>query len=172
MDSDTEKVESYGDPISSIVTQQENLLDEWYLKAEKYWSEIPATVDGVLGGFGFISQIDIHESKKFLQQILKMKNAPKTEHALDCGAGIGRITKCLLSHVFEKVDLVEQNPQFLEAFKNNIEPEISLKIENIFCCGLQNFTPKEEFYDVIWIQWVLGHLTDTHFVKFLTDCRS
>ena len=35
--------------------------------------------------------------------------------SLDCGAGIGRVAKCLLLPLFEKVDLVEQNREFLEA---------------------------------------------------------
>jgi hypothetical protein len=37
--------------------------------------------------------------------------------------------------------------------------------------GLQNFTPSQEAYDVIWIQWVLGHLTDDDLVGFLKRCQ-
>ena len=38
----------------------------------------------------------------------------------DCGAGIGRVSKRLLLPLFESVDLVEQNPQFLERAKTYI----------------------------------------------------
>ena len=36
---------------------------------------------------------------------------------LDCGAGIGRVTKNLLLPLFDTVDMVEQNPDFLEKAK-------------------------------------------------------
>ena len=35
----------------------------------------------------------------------------------DCGAGIGRVTKNLLLPLFDTVDMVEQNPDFLEKAK-------------------------------------------------------
>uniref|UniRef100_A0A8D2MDA0 N-terminal Xaa-Pro-Lys N-methyltransferase 1 n=1 Tax=Zonotrichia albicollis TaxID=44394 RepID=A0A8D2MDA0_ZONAL len=31
---------------------------EFYSKAEKYWKDVPATVDGMLGGYGHISSED------------------------------------------------------------------------------------------------------------------
>lgn len=34
---------------------------------------------------------------------------------IDCGAGIGRVSKQLLLPIFTKVDLVEQNKIFLDA---------------------------------------------------------
>ena len=37
---------------------------------------------------------------------------------LDCGAGIGRVTKNLLLPLFDTVDMVEQNPDFLEKAKD------------------------------------------------------
>lgn len=42
----------------------------FYTKAEDYWKHIPPTVDGMLGGYGSISNIDITGSKKFLQKFL------------------------------------------------------------------------------------------------------
>lgn len=38
--------------------------------------------------------------------------------------------------------------------------------------GLQDFSPKEKYYDVIWVQWVTGHLTDDDFVSFLIRCKN
>ena len=37
--------------------------------------------------------------------------------ALDCGAGIGRVSKRVLLPLFSEVDLVEQNQSFLEKAK-------------------------------------------------------
>lgn len=55
---------------------------EFYSKAEKYWKDVPATVDGMLGGYGHISSIDINSSRKFLQRFLRVGNtgpgAPKS----------------------------------------------------------------------------------------------
>ena len=63
------------------------------------------TVDGMLGGFAKISPTDIEGSSKLLKQILKSEGGPGAEIALDCGAGIGRITKHLLTKHFQTVDL-------------------------------------------------------------------
>ena len=48
----------------------------------------------------------------------------------------------------------------------NLHHELHVKFP-----GLQNFTPSQEAYDVIWIQWVLGHLTDDDLVAFLKRCQ-
>lgn len=38
--------------------------------------------------------------------------------------------------------------------------------------GLHKFMPTEnQKYDVIWIQWVLGYITDSDLVEFLKKCR-
>lgn len=46
----------------------------FYVKAEQYWKDIPPTVDGMLGGYGSISSIDINGSKKFLQKFLGVRD--------------------------------------------------------------------------------------------------
>ena len=38
----------------------------FYDKAITYWSAIPATVDGVLGGYGKVSPVDVRDSEAFL----------------------------------------------------------------------------------------------------------
>jgi len=69
------------------------------------------------------------------------------------------------------VDLVEQNKIFLEKAVEYLgkeeRPEDKSKF---FCCGLQNFLPEHQNYDVIWCQWVLGQLTDTHLIDFFKRC--
>ncbi|KAG2469727.1 N-terminal Xaa-Pro-Lys N-methyltransferase 1 [Polypterus senegalus] len=143
----------------------------FYSKAEMYWKEIPPTVDGMLGGYGDISNVDITGSKKFLQKFLG-EGAGKTgtSCALDCGAGIGRITKRLLLPLFQMVDMVDVTKEFLAKAKSYLGKE-GERVGNYFCCGLQDFHPQQGRYDVIWIQWVIGHLTDEHFVQFLRRCK-
>ncbi|KAL6463578.1 hypothetical protein MHYP_G00279690 [Metynnis hypsauchen] len=143
----------------------------FYSKAEHYWKEVPPTVDGMLGGYGSISSIDINGSKKFLQKFLgEGKGKTRPGCALDCGAGIGRITKHLLLPLFRTVDLVDVTHEFLDKARSYLGEE-GKRVENYFCCGLQDFQPQPERYDVIWIQWVIGHLTDDHLVEFLRRCR-
>lgn len=47
----------------------------FYSNAEDYWKEVPPTVDGMLGGYGSISSIDINGSKAFLQKFLGVRNS-------------------------------------------------------------------------------------------------
>lgn len=148
---------------------QEVENDKFYTDAVKYWDKIPATVDGMLGGFGFTSQTDIQGSKAFLNGLFKLTNPPQNTHCLDCGAGIGRVTKNLLVNYFKKVDLVEQNPKFLDVAKKDLEAH-SEKIGEFYPLGLQVFCPTLNFYDVIWTQWVLSHLSDEDLIKFLKNC--
>ncbi|XP_037716276.1 alpha N-terminal protein methyltransferase 1 [Drosophila subpulchrella] len=136
---------------------------EFYDKAQKYWSEVPATVNGMLGGLGYISAIDIQGSNVFLREI----RVPGNRLALDCGAGIGRVTRNLLIPRFNCVDLVEQDPSFAEKAReycttDDLGPG---KVGQIYNVGLQRFAPSQQ-YDLIWSQWVLGHLTDRDLVAF------
>lgn len=44
----------------------------FYEDAAQYWSQVPATVDGMLGGYGFISKVDIQGSNQFLKQLFRV----------------------------------------------------------------------------------------------------
>lgn len=156
-------------PDSSVQKSMENKgKGAFYEDAVQYWSQVPATVDGMLGGYGFISKVDIQGSNMFLKQLFKLEIPPGNGRALDCGAGIGRITKNLLLNHFQKVDLVEQNPVFVEQARASLESHENMG--TFFCAGLQDFTPEPSKYDVIWCQWVLGHLTDSDLIAFLHGC--
>uniref|UniRef100_H2SZY6 protein N-terminal methyltransferase n=1 Tax=Takifugu rubripes TaxID=31033 RepID=H2SZY6_TAKRU len=143
----------------------------FYSNAEGYWKDIPPTVDGMLGGYGSISSIDISGSKAFLLKLIgEGEGKTGTSCALDCGAGIGRISKRLLLPLFNTVDLVDVTQEFLDKAKTYLGNE-GKRVGNFFCTGLQEFVPENGRYDVIWIQWVIGHLTDNHLVDFLERCR-
>lgn len=144
-----------------------NVID--YEKSLEYWADIPATLDGVLGGFGHISDEDINGSTLFLKSILSKDDAPARNIALDCGAGIGRITKHLLTHFFECVDLIEPDPKFTKSILDYVG-ESKSKIGKIYQVSLQHFEPEKK-YDVIWNQWVLSYLKDVDLVSYLTCCR-
>jgi len=143
---------------------------KWYTNAIGYWNGIPATLDGMMGGLTNISNTDLLTSKEFLQFFLGGNyrgRRPTNGLALDCGSGIGRVTKNLLLPLFNEVDMVEQNSTFLEEAKTFVNSE---RVKNFYNSGLQDFQFTRK-YDVIWIQWVVGHLHDEDLVKFLERCK-
>lgn len=151
---------------------------KWYKKAEQWWVDnCPPTVNGVLGGFAELDLPDVKDSTMLLnhaRENLKGKgNEPmRWERCLDGGAGIGRVTKNLLSNFFEKVDLVEGNQRLLDTVPEFLgsEPGKRERLGELFCSTLQDFCPAEGQYDCIWIQWVVIYLTDADFVKLLRRC--
>ncbi|EDW01872.1 alpha N-terminal protein methyltransferase 1 [Drosophila grimshawi] len=149
-------------------TGNAKVLPEFYNKAQKYWSEVPATVNGMLGGLGYINAIDIQGSKIFLREL----KVPGKKLALDCGAGIGRVSRNLLMPLFETVDLVEQDAVFAEKARELCTSEAfrSNSLGEVYNLGLQEFSPTHK-YDLIWSQWVLGHLTDPDLVLFFRRMR-
>lgn len=144
----------------------------FYQNAQHYWSQIPPTIDGMLGGLSVIDTTDVGGSIQFLIDLLKMRPPIDRKHALDCGAGIGRVTKNVLIRFFQTVDLVEQDTNFVQKANENLSDNGKLikNIGTIFNVGLQNFTPTANTYNVIWCQWVLGHLTDDDLIAFLKRC--
>ncbi|ORY26446.1 DUF858-domain-containing protein [Rhizoclosmatium globosum] len=134
-----------------------------YKKAADYWDKIDPSIEGMLGGFGTLTELDCATSIRFITEFCTQTNsALALDYACDCGAGIGRVSKNFLLNVFKKVDLVEQNPKFLEQAKvDYMKEEVAAgKVGDFFPLGLQDFNPEVGRYDMIWSQWVLGHLTD------------
>ncbi|CAM1314286.1 NTMT1 (predicted) [Pycnogonum litorale] len=145
----------------------------FYSDAKKYWDSTPATDDGMLGGFKNISKIESQESVRFIKPYLQGPKAHAGKHrVLDCGSGIGRVTKCTLSKLFDRIDMVEQSEKFLDAARAYLGPIISAKVDSLHYCGMQDFTPLPNHYNVIWCQWVLGHLTNVDFVDFFKRCKT
>ena len=143
----------------------------WYGKGVAYWQDVPASVDGVLGGFGKVTDVDIKESNEFLTELRdkKLLTVEPSSRAADCGAGIGRISEGMLCRLFTSVDLVEPVGHFLdkarELLAGHNEGGSYLQV------GLEDWEPAVGSYDVIWIQWVVGHLTDDDFVAFFKRCQ-
>ncbi|RLN59373.1 hypothetical protein BBJ28_00005339 [Nothophytophthora sp. Chile5] len=149
----------------------------WYASAHEYWDDeanCPLSDDGVLGGFAHVSGVDIRESKRFLTHI-RDSLRPEWEcgAAADCGAGIGRVSKQLLLPMFQHVDLVEQSPRLLRGVSLYLgaDEQLRSRVRRLYCMGLQDFEPTAASYDLIWLQWVLVHLTDVDCVRFLRRCK-
>lgn len=154
-------------------------------KSRLYWSQVDATVNGMLGGFSRVSPSDISESRKFLSHFFSARKSattplppnrtdplPCAKLALDCGAGIGRITKLLLLHFADEVHLLEQCESFLNQSLEYIGLERKDRVKQI-CASLQSFEPESHIvYDIIWLQWVTGYLTDDELIAFLVKVTS
>lgn len=104
----------------------------------EYWEGVEASVDGVLGGFGHVSRVESLGSRSFLLSMLPHlsfcasassnisseqwkkdritqrggKGKARTR-ALDCGAGVGRVTQHSLLPIFDEVHMVEPVAKFL-----------------------------------------------------------
>jgi hypothetical protein len=89
--------------------------------------------------------------------------------ALDCGAGIGRVTKNVLLIAFDTVDMAELSERSLAAAPEYIGRDYS-RVERTYRVRLQDFTPDAgRVYDVVWLQWVVGHLLDDDLVQIFAN---
>ena len=59
---------------------QDGQHNTWYKKAVSYWDQQEASYDGVLGGFGFVSDIDIRDSQQLLLKVLPPARRPVARH--------------------------------------------------------------------------------------------
>ncbi|KAF0696404.1 Aste57867_12822 [Aphanomyces stellatus] len=146
----------------------------WYTSGADYWEaeeNCPPTDMGVLGGYGHISPIDVEGSAAFLDRLQKSRPTMQQNLAIDCGCGVGRVVKNLLLPRYTAVDCLEQSQRLLAAAPSYIGAE-KARVRNLYCMGMQDFEPVARSYDLIWCQWVLGHLTDVDFVAFLKRCQA
>jgi len=91
--------------------------------------------------------------------------------AVDCGSGIGRVTKSVLLRIFDQVDMVDVNSAFLDEARRYLGTQSS-RVDRYIVSSLHEFVPECGRYDAIWCQWVLGHLTDADLVDFFRRCRA
>lgn len=90
---------------------------------------------------------------------------------MDCGAGIGRVTKAVLLRIFQQVDMVDVNATFLDEARQYIGTESS-RVGRYICSSLHEFVPEPRRYDAVWCQWVLGQLRDEDLVDFFRRCKA
>lgn len=165
------------------------LTDErdWYYVLDKYWKNKKANIDDMLGGMKKeIHKIDIQTSNQIVKTYWprnntnnkKKKKKKKADkqivkneeyYALDCGAGIGRVTEFVLGLRFDKVDLIEINPDFCKACKERIGHKEYFG--DVMAKSLHEFIPKHNYYHCIWCQWTLEHLSDDDLITFLKNCK-
>ncbi|XP_007523884.1 N-terminal Xaa-Pro-Lys N-methyltransferase 2 [Erinaceus europaeus] len=160
-------------PLVKLYALTSQVIDgemQFYARAKLFYQEVPATEEGMMGNFIELSNPDIQASREFLRKFVGGPGKAGTECALDCGSGIGRVSKHVLLPIFNSVELVDMMESFLLEAQNYLRVKGD-KVESYHCYGLQEFTPPLGRYDVVWIQWVSGHLTDKDLIAFLSRCR-
>lgn len=142
----------------------------------KYWNDMPATAGGMLamlGSYPWYTRIDLRGSKAFLAKARRLVPGCSTEskikQAVDCGAGVGRVTEGFLSHVCEKVDAVEPVGKFTDVIHGSQLKKDGI-VGDIYTMGIEDWNPEKK-YDLIWTQWCVGHLTDAQLVDYIVRCR-
>ena len=84
----------------------------WYALGAAYWFRVAADDDGMLGGLAAeTNAVDTAASMALLRALAA--RGMGGARALDCGAGAGRVTREVLRHAFDVVDLVEQDERLL-----------------------------------------------------------
>lgn len=146
-------------------------VSNWYTQAYDYWeseTNCPATDDGVLGGYGVLTPLDVKDSIKFINKCREIRPLLLLKTVADLGAGCGRVSKNLLLPLFEEVHLFEQSQRLVDEAPAYIGKPDS---DRVVCTAqvLQDFKPEPDTYDVIWIQWVIGHLHDLDFITFFRN---
>jgi len=146
-----------------------------HLAGLRYWAALPATVDTVLGGYARVSPSDVRESAVFLESVFPAVTKPGASLTVaDCGAGVGRVTEHLLLRYFTAVDLVEPVKSYMLAAEEKLTPLAASaeppRVLRYVVEPLQEWTPEKGRYDVIWIQWCVGHCTDDDLISLLHRC--
>uniref|UniRef100_A0A674IQ57 Methyltransferase like 11B n=1 Tax=Terrapene triunguis TaxID=2587831 RepID=A0A674IQ57_9SAUR len=119
---------------------------QFYARAKHFYREVPATEEGMMGDYIELSSTDIESSREFLRKFIGGPGKAGTECALDCGSGIGRVTKHVLLPVFKSVELVDMMENFLAEAQNYLQ-------------GRKD-------------RWVSGYLTDKDLLEFLIRCQN
>ena len=139
------------------------------LESVKYWDTVPATINGVLGGFSYAHNADIQESKALLSNFIENHSQGTAMRVVDCGSGIGRIGQFLLQNIFSTIDLVEPCAHLMEEAKQRIRSD---KLGTCYIASLQSVELGSEMYDCITVQWVCMYLSDDEFIAFFKKCAN
>ncbi|KAM6962824.1 N-terminal Xaa-Pro-Lys N-methyltransferase 2 [Aplochiton taeniatus] len=143
---------------------------QFYYRAQQFYEDVPASEEGMLGDFAHICSVDLEGSRQFLRRFVGPGKAG-TKCALDCGSGIGRVSKGVLLPVFETLEMADMMEHFLLHAHEEYLGTDADRIETYYCYSLQDLTPPRKKYDVIWMQWVACHMTDKDLVQFLSRCK-
>ena len=157
----------------------------WYEGGSKYWEQ--QTVgdnNGVLGGFADVHVQDTRDSLKFARKLpLRPRGEADADggggggggdrptRALDVAAGIGRVSGATLLTLCDRVDVQDGCGPFIDQARKDLA-WAGPRVERFITETMQEFHPEGGRYDLVWIQWCIGSLTDDDLVEFLKRIRA
>ena len=165
-----------GAPAAPPASARPPAADTHANKAFDHWTGEEASDSGVLGGALITHEPDVAASLAFLRTHLPGKADDAWRRgrglvALDCGAGVGRVSKNVLAPLgVATVDLVEPQQHMVAEARKNLAAD-GPAIRHVFLQSLENFTPTER-YDLIVIQWVLQYISTQEVEQFMGRLRA
>jgi hypothetical protein len=172
------------------LVQAKNKAD-WYAANDQYW---------ITGGYGGKTddecmvgdgggEEDGQEGLDFLDRLISSRQQQKQQQqpqnpaatskqnlfakAIDCGAGVGRITKHILLRRYDSVRLIEADPVLSKRSRAYLGRKRAGRCT--FTCSRLEELDLDALYggcpgaDLIWLQWTLQYLTDLDAVKTLKN---
>ncbi|XP_041912285.1 N-terminal Xaa-Pro-Lys N-methyltransferase 2 isoform X2 [Alosa alosa] len=145
---------------------------QFYYRAQKFYEDVPASEEGMMGDFVELSEVDLEGSRQFLKKFVGGPGKAGTKRALDCGCGIGRVSKGVLFPIFETMEMADMMEEYLLHAHEEYLGDYADRVESYYCYNLKDLRLSLRRYDVVWIQWVACHLTDKDLMDFLVRCKA
>mmetsp|Transcript_23081 Transcript_23081/g.72557 ORF Transcript_23081/g.72557 Transcript_23081/m.72557 type:complete len:284 (+) Transcript_23081:47-898(+) len=144
--------------------------DGWHTRNLRFWRSQAADVRGATGGG--VSRGDLAFTRGVLEELVRERGGKRFSSALDCGAGIGRVTDAVLRRCCCHVDLMEFVRKHLAIARARLPAAGKSGCTFGFhCSSAQNFDIAPGKYDLIWCQWLLMYLTDEDALDLLRRAR-
>jgi len=165
-----EGVDETGNPISYAEIQALMTSSGWYTGCHDWYdNHCSPTIEGMLGGLTFVHGQETAWTQAYLRGLSArgLVHIGTGSEALDCGAGIGRVAHYALKPMIEFVDILDGTEAYVKASEENFARN---SIRNRFFQPLEYFDPSllgDLRYDLIWAQWLIGHLADDDVVSLL-----
>ena len=120
------------------------------------------------------SEEDTNHSLKLLDELRANRPMWQVRTALDCGAGVGRVTKHVLLKRCESVCLLEPCEKWHKQSKRYLGKKRSMSCSFVHAKleQLDDLQPSLSSYDLIWVQWTLQYLIDAHVVEALKKLKA
>ena len=136
-----------------------------------YYASRPPTRATMLGGIEHVHDEDVRGSVAFIEALRTCHSRPpRSGTALDCGAGIGRVSAAVLVPALGAVELVEPNGSFLAEAAKSLAPAA---VRAVHAVALEDFAPPAgSTYELVWAQWVLGYVDDEALITLLRRCAA
>lgn len=175
---DVKGIDDQGHFYSSLAelhrVQEENRTI-WYAANSQWWeSGYGGTTDDEAMIGDCDGESDALIGLIFLDKVLIKRPLTKINTALDCGAGVGRITKFILSkRCTGIITLLESNAHWSERSRAYLGRKRAANCHfiNGSILDINNLVPSNSI-DLIWFQWCLQYLTDADVIQALSAAKN